>query len=206
MNVATMTMEPEQAKAKLAAYRKQIAKMIHVKARTDVAAQYQAAANGYKALSKGTPLLNIEDVIANAPQDEKLRPKLAIARADMKEVKFTTRWRTDLCEFDGDHRNGWSDRRAVGKRITVPMPANDSRKDGYALVPMIPADVQPDRCDLSKHFILWEVEQWADRSNLMRPDRDPYLLKHIGGPLYAVIAEWDLTDLERAVMQMSRPR
>lgn len=29
---------------------------------------------------------------------------------------------------------------------------------------------------------------------------DPALLKHIGGDLYAVLATWDLTELERSVL------
>jgi hypothetical protein len=29
---------------------------------------------------------------------------------------------------------------------------------------------------------------------------DPLLLKHLGGPFYVVLAAWDLTDVERAVM------
>lgn len=33
---------------------------------------------------------------------------------------------------------------------------------------------------------------------------DPALLKHIGGDLYAVVATWDLTDLERAVLDGHR--
>jgi hypothetical protein len=38
------------------------------------------------------------------------------------------------------------------------------------------------------------------------PDRDPYLLRHVGGALYAVLAAWDLTDLERAIMSARRAR
>jgi hypothetical protein len=32
------------------------------------------------------------------------------------------------------------------------------------------------------------------------PPEDPALLKHIGGDLYAVLAVWNLTELERAVL------
>ena len=30
---------------------------------------------------------------------------------------------------------------------------------------------------------------------------DPMLLKHIDGELYSVLAEWDLTGVERAIME-----
>jgi hypothetical protein len=44
------------------------------------------------------------------------------------------------------------------------------------------------------------VEQWADTRIGARPDRDPYLLRHLHGDAYAVLAEWDLTPLEQLVM------
>lgn len=74
--------------------------------------------------------------------------------------------------------------------------------DGYALVPMVPADAREEAGNpqLSKCWILWEVERWADKRIGAVPDRDPFLLKHVGGELYAILAAWDLTDLERAVM------
>lgn len=42
--------------------------------------------------------------------------------------------------------------------------------------------------------ILWEAEWQAV------PPKDPALLRHLGGDLYAVVAVWDLTELERAVL------
>jgi hypothetical protein len=82
----------------------------------------------------------------------------------------------------------------------VPYP---NRGHGFALVPMIPAAVRltlPTGTTDRDSFILWEVEEWADRRIGSRADRDPYLLRHLGGDLWAVLAEWDLTELERAVM------
>lgn len=32
------------------------------------------------------------------------------------------------------------------------------------------------------------------------PPVDPFLLKHLGGTLYVVLAQWDLTPLEQAVL------
>ena len=43
--------------------------------------------------------------------------------------------------------------------------------------------------------ILWEVEKWE-----LTPPRDPALLRWIGGDLWEVVATWDLTQLERAVL------
>lgn len=89
---------------------------------------------------------------------------------------------------------------AEGRPLEVPWPRNEM-KDGYALVPIVPADVRSKVTgQLSTYFTLWEVEQWADQRIRSLSDRDPLLLKHIGGELYAVVAEWDLTEIERAVM------
>ena len=73
------------------------------------------------------------------------------------------------------------------------------RSRGYAMVPMVPADVRPETGQLKDWFVLWEVEQWHDNRHT-EPPRDPFLLKHIGGTLYAILAEWDLTEVERSIM------
>lgn len=68
---------------------------------------------------------------------------------------------------------------------------------------MIPAAVRAEipvgTRDASCH-ILWEVEVWSDTRLGPQADRDPYLLRYLGGDLWMVLGEWDLTDLERAVM------
>lgn len=38
----------------------------------------------------------------------------------------------------------------------------------------------------------------------MIPPGDPALLKHMGGDLYAILAVWDLSPLERAVLAGKR--
>ncbi len=70
---------------------------------------------------------------------------------------------------------------------------------------MVPADKRPDKGQLHDWHILWEVDQWHDRSQTLTASRDPYLLKHVGGDLWAVLAEWDLTPLEMAILE-ARPR
>ena len=47
---------------------------------------------------------------------------------------------------------------------------------------------------LDRYFILWEAD-WQRRAPV-----DPALLRPVGGDLYVVVATWDLTDLERAVL------
>jgi hypothetical protein len=91
--------------------------------------------------------------------------------------------------------------RAHGQRVTYDNGGGYPKVvEGFALVPMIPADVRPAEGREKDWFVLWEVERWSNEPLLAAPDRDPFLLRHVGGDLYAVLAEWNLTDLERAVM------
>jgi hypothetical protein len=61
------------------------------------------------------------------------------------------------------------------------------------MVPPVPPGLQP-KFGLGNYHILWEAE-WE-----MVAPKDPALLKHIGGDLYAVLATWDLTEIERTVL------
>lgn len=204
MNVATITMDQDQARAKLKAYRSAKHK--------DAEEHYRQLEEGYAALAKGTPLLNLDDVFRDVALDEKSRPKLAIARADQKQVYFEWRNNDQRALFDTAclHRNNVRHR---SYRIAVNMNRRHGRTQttsrgetygvavtGYALIPLVPADVRPQFGLLKDLFILWEVDQWADEKIGARPPHDPMLLKHLGGALYAVLAQWDLTELERAVL------
>lgn len=198
MNTPTITMPTRVARDQLRAYRKQL----HRRADTE----YQAVAQGLEELAKGTPLLNLADCFKDVPVDAKYRPRLAIARADQRRVWFK-RTSSVLGQFRTKDRD--FGRPGVGRTHTLEIPAAPvggewwrSEYGGTALVPMIPASVRETvgRFNAANHFLLWEVEEWTDS-----PPRDPYLLRHCGGSLYAILAEWDLTELERAVMA-GRPR
>ena len=189
MNVSTIVMDEELARKKLVAYREQLRR------RADE--EYEAAAMAYEAMAQGRPLLNLVDVFQETGLGEDERPKLAMARADRKQVMV--RVYKNHVEFNA-LKNPW--RWGYEGSLVIKVPVQNPvewRKDGYALVPMVPADVRP-KGNLRDYFILWEVEQWARRPLIAEPDRDPYLLRHVSGDLYAVVAEWDLTELERMIM------
>lgn len=200
MDAQTITMPPEEAQQRLKAYRRQL----HRKAD----AEFQAIAEGYEQLAKGRALIDVAIALQQCPRDAKNRPRLAIARSDRREVHYWRRGGDDV--FASDARSSeWKRGRPpveLRRRFPVPLPAGSSSPDeGYAMVPIVPADAleTAGNPSLKKCFTLWEVEQWRDRQRVM-PDRDPFLLQHLGGSLYVVLAEWDLTDLERAVMQGRR--
>lgn len=211
MDVTQIVMPKEEAKSRFEAYRKKLAKIRIGKANAQVAAEYKAAMTGYKALADGTPLIDLEDVFQACPVDEKGRPRMAIARADRTQVQMFWRGSEQQVTFDAalNFRLSQPTLRVsvrMNRDNPTPIMAHNnwrgrSNLEGYALVPMVPATVRPKVGQLHDWFILWEVEAWADRRIGASPDIDPYLLKHLGGSLYAVIAEWDLTDLERSIMK-----
>lgn len=191
MNVPIITMDPKAAEAKLEAYRN------YLRRRADT--EYEAAVLGYQALAEGTPLINLTDAFSAAGLNEAKLPRLAIARADRRQVTLSIS--RDALRFSTLRRPRWG----YSGSLMISVPFSHPEKelwrysDKYALIPMVPADVRPSG-NLRDFFILWEVERWSDRPLLAVPDYDPYLLRHIVGDLYAVVAEWDLTELERAVM------
>ncbi len=73
-----------------------------------------------------------------------------------------------------------------------------------AQVPIVPPRHRPRlNADLSKLAVLWEVDEWTWMDS-PRPSRDPALLQHVGGDIYAVLATWDLSELERLVLSGRR--
>lgn len=200
MDVQTITMDPAEAREKLREYRTGL----HRKAD----AEWQAAAAGYEALAKGTPLINVAEAIRGAPFDMKGRPQFAIARADERQVRFTFTGNGSQtwCTFDSRYQWGRRGRAPVNTptalsfdlQRTPPAGKHSWECRGFALVPMVPPSAG--RHDLSKHYVLWDVELWSDTPIGAQPPVDPFLLRHLGGDLYVIVAEWDLTKLERAVM------
>lgn len=200
MNVPLIEMNREDALAKIDAYAAQLRR------RADE--EYSAAVAGYRALADGKPLLNLTDAINHAGLGDDGRPRLAIARADRRQVKVEARsWGVARGQvlFDATARNfhqwGYMGSLIISIRWRAP---EIEMRTGYAIVPMVPADVRPNRGQLRDYFIMWEVEQWADNRIRVEPDKDPYLLTHLAGDLYVVEAEWDLTPLERAIMSGRR--
>lgn len=182
MDVATITMPKAEALAAYHDYR--------IAVRDNPNRQDRALMLGYKALSKGRAIVDLVEVMRMAGvHDKPSLPKLAVARADWKHVVFNTLgWGTVRWEF-----SRWP-RSAARQSIRVPaagFPKADSWGH-HAVVPIIPPKLRP-AGDLSAYCILWEAD-WK------RPPGDPLLLKHLVGTMYAVLALWDLTELERAVL------
>ena len=202
MNVSTITVGEEEAKQMLAEYR-----ALGDRA-TDEDKLVQKA---MLEASRGHALIDIARAIPAAGADHLGRPHIAIARADDPEIVV---WRGS--HYYGDA--GWikgtgdldmrpSDVLSTAARSRL---FNFERGEleewapmterWFALTPSIPAALRP-RGALSRYHILWEAE-WRAKSQLPRPPRDPALLRHIVGTLYAVLAVWDLSEIEQLVLGM----
>ena len=206
MELSTITMEPEAAKAAFEEY------AAAVRAGHDE--EDQAIADGYKALAEGKPLINLPQTLAAGGVDT---------------IEVTQPWRTE--PFDGDRatpgvlsrqrearlhpgrrpRRRLPDHRRQARAGAAPpqppRPLPDPRRHVRqgreltaapylkAIVPNIPPRLRPKR-GLQLYTLLWEAEWAVDPL----PPSDPALLRQLGGDLYIVLGTWDLTALEQAVL------
>lgn len=203
MEVTTITMNQAEAFSKLLQYQEALKRSQSLADRILV--------KTYKQLANGRALINLKDAIAAAGVDELHRPRFAVARADATHVWFTRRtWARDhyVMRFSTyQNEFGQDNDRATRHHIDLPTsiwPGCPEGCKGFsrhptrlrAMVPLIPPQIRPED-SLTNYHILWDVEgAWEEE-----PPRDPFLLKHVAGDLYAVYGMWDLTDLEMSVMK-----
>lgn len=194
MDVATIEMPIAEAKAALKDYESALRQR-----HDDELAEVMV---GLKQLVKGNALVKLSDSIRDAGVDDEGMPRLAICRADEKWCRVDMRG-DGSATFRGYKDEGWQGDVNHSSRLRRVRVAPDSfpRFDGWrhiaserrAVVPLVPPPYRP-KFALSNYHVLWEAE-WEPF-----PPRDPMLLKRISGDLFAVVAQWDLTDLERAVL------
>jgi hypothetical protein len=187
MNVITIDVDQEQAKAALQDYEAEVK-------RTHQAVDEQILA-GYRQIAKGRKLIQLGDVLKAGGMNENGYPRLAVARATMTEVTVTLSEDGHGCFNTG---TGWwrvahpvTEHRVHFGAGTFPW---GYRQDRTTIVPLIPPAHRPKR-GLSLYHILFEVEHWN-----RRPAKDPALIRHLGGDLWVLMSTWDLTELERAVL------
>lgn len=182
MNVPTITMDREAAKDAYREYRQAC--------RDNPSEADRVVMMGYKAMAKGRAIIDLVQAMAAGGLDKQGRPKLAVGRASWEWIEYR-------CYFNGDvhfSRRPWSN---YPDYIIPPGTFNadsiDRKKSWQAMVPAIPPSIRP-ASNLDQYHILWEAE-WQ-----VVPPRDPLLLRKLNGNLYVVLAVWDLTELERAVL------
>lgn len=158
----------------------------------------------YKSVAKhGARVITLSAAFKQAGLNELAQPRLAIAQGDWKRV-FYRRGGWSNTHLDPSpysarfwHQNlGRARDNAAGIIRLRPGSFNavPTDHDLSSVVPYIPASIRP-KFHLRNYHILFEVEKWTVEMPV-----DPFLLKHIMGETYAVIAEWELTELEAALV------
>jgi len=159
----------------------------------------------YYHLSKGKKVLDIYEVFKKSGVNKDGEPKLAIALANEKRVEFekrelgSGRFITGTGKFWVELPTGtfpkwkrkWSTDNWQGKRRLQVVRPRISTK-----VPVVPAHLLPEG-SLENYYILWEVSDWKP----MPVYKDPFLLKRINANAFVVLAEWDLTKVEQAIIR-----
>jgi hypothetical protein len=154
----------------------------------------EALMRGYRVLSEGKQIISLVDTIRAGGADEKGLPKLAVARADHLQIGVRT-WRSGEVRFGLKNHAARDAGRIDLPAGTLPEFSGWVR-EAVSIVPIIPPRFRPP-FDLSRYYILFEA-------NWKVVPKDPALLKPLGGGLYAVLAVWDLTELERTVLGITR--
>jgi len=187
MNFATIQMTTEEAALALLDYESP-------KTEEDV-----MMAKAYRALRAGKRVLNLYESFKLAGTTPDGLPRLAVAPARATSIYFSFRgqqWQSVYFTMDS-----WTDDPGRNRGIQIPtscvpgVKAHEKRL--RAVVPTIPPKYRPS--DLYPFSILWDAKWEVERT-----PRDPLLLKKLGGPLYLIVAAWDLTPLERSLLKAGR--
>jgi hypothetical protein len=153
---------------------------------------------------QGKALINIFEVMKEAGLSSKKEPRMAIARADFREVQFE---KEDtgagmFCMGDRWDRSNISLPQNVFKIAWERLPNTDGTpswqikdKELKTKVPIIPAELMPEG-DLKNYYILWEVKNWE----VLPEAKDPFLLKRISENMFVILGAWEITELERAII------
>jgi hypothetical protein len=161
---------------------------------------------GYRLLAQGKRLVDVEHVIPSAGVDKQWRPRLAIVRADAPWCYLRVdRNGNTVFSMDDHWKHQYKYKRryiALARNCFPPATyakwnasatQSATQWDGIrAKTPAIPPHLRP-ADKLENYHILWEAD-WE------KYPVDPFLVKRVGGSVFAVVAQWDLTDLERAVL------
>lgn len=167
----------------------------------------------YGHLSHGKKIIDVYEAFKKAGLNDEGHPKLAIVRADSKQVlceEYSNGSVTYYHDRGGKDVTSWKFRSYLyGDRYDVKLPEatftwpkNEAGYSQYGrtstIVPVIPAKILVNEIKvlLRNFHIIWEVEEWKPI-----PPRDPILVKRLTPNLFGVLATWDLTELERAVIR-----
>lgn len=208
MDLATIEMGTEEAEAKFREYRDEVAGGQAVEGDVELM-------HGFDALARGNRLIRLADTIQRGGFTAVGLPNLAVARYGAATTwGWADRWtgreeglqdgRVTFSPRENPHPNSGFASGLLSLEFaglpTLGGGSGASRWSGWhAIVPTVPPALRPRRrVGISQFWILWEAE-W--RRKTPSAPRDPALIRRIRGDLWAVVAVWDLTELERAVLE-----
>lgn len=147
-------------------------------------------AKAFRTIARGGKVIDLHESFKLAGVDAQWRPMLAIARADATLVWGRAWANSTMVNFEND-------RGRYGAQVGIPVASVPGVKEFFAKakVPIIPPVYR--RRNLQAYWILFEAA-WENVTG------DPMLLQHLGGALYRVVATWDLTPIEQAVLRARR--
>lgn len=109
-------------------------------------------------------------------------------------VAFISDW-SDNPGWPKEHAEKYASANRTFRFVATHFPIQPSEKSISARVPVVPPNLLPhDR--LMNYSILWEAD-WK------RAPIDPFLLRRITREWYEICAEWNLTSIERIVLEMA---
>lgn len=197
MNTAVVEVSREVAEAQLEKYRAQNRKQYDDRDALII--------KGYEAVKKGRQVIQLTESFRMTGLNAQGFPALAITRADAANCWIRPWWHnTDavlMADVEGYEPRGTGMISEHAFRVPAGVIPREGRHalsnwtTAHSIVPVVPPEYRP--AFPHAYHILWEAEWIIDRP---RASKDPALIKYIGGDLWAVLATWDLTELERAVM------
>ena len=175
---------------------------------------YRDLQRAYGHMKHGGKIIDIFKAFKDSGLKEDGNPKIAICRADGERC-YLSKQGNGSAIFSHSRPDRWGRQRArkTYKEILIPEGSfkwldkhGRETKSRYqikdeevsTIAPIIPPQILIGsvRHNLRNYHILWEVESWK-----AEPPRDPILLKMITPNLFAVLATWELTELERAIIK-----
>lgn len=158
----------------------------------------------YNQIKGGRKIIDIFQAIKQGGIHSNHHPKLAVAMATSKKI--------ECCYYQNGnvHYNNpginWKIREHKDVQLNACLPEYKFQTTGNGIeswrhlrleapVPLIPPKHLP-KVLTDDYYILWEVDEWK-----MVPPTDPWLLRRITKTLFVVLAGWDLTEIEKSVMQ-----